>query len=225
MMLRVFNKRSHAVYQGSKWLKHQMLIDGDELKSLFDALGDFWIFPMTGVIDGHTILKEFFIEEYGRWIENLQKGKIPSPDELRRLLACVMTDDLESLHLHELSPYKYLLKIQKPVIQVQTHYFTYSPIDQVFRPMSMGAGSIFWGLQFSFPQIYQDPETMELRETKANPLFRKIQLWTREMTRATPFIADGKKVNVPIRLGKRCFSWIRKHPQLSAQMIDVCNDN
>lgn len=221
MTLRISKLADEGVYQASKWLKYQMLIDGDELKSLFDAIGEFWVFPMTGVVDGKPIDHDFFIKEYRTWIEGLQNGRIPTSEQLRRLLACVFTDDLEALWLQEISSTKFLTKIQKPVVQVQTHYFSYSEVDDVFRPMSMGKESIFWGLQFSFPQIYQDPKSMELRKAEEGSLFRKIQLWMREATRATPFIVKAKKTNSPIRLGKKCFSWIHKHPQLIAQNIEI----
>jgi hypothetical protein len=107
------------------------------------------------------------------------------------------------------------------VVQVQAHCFTYSSLDGVFRPMSMGVGSVFWGLQFSYPQIYQDAKTMELCEVEEGTLFRKIQLWSREATRATPFIVEEKRINSPIRIGKKCLSWIGRHPQLCQQNIGI----
>jgi len=58
------------------------------------------------------------------------------------------------------------------------------------------------------------PETMELIELKFSPLFQKIKVWIRDNTRATPFLVDGERKNVPMRLGKKCFSWINTHPGL-----------
>jgi hypothetical protein len=221
MTLRISKPADEGVYQASKWLKYQILLDAEELGSLFRALGQFWIFPMTGIVNGKPTSHDFFIAEYGRWIEGLKNGIIPSAEMFRRLLACVFVDDLEALWLQEVSPGQFLTKIQKPVVQVQAHYFSYSSVDEVFRPMSMGKESIFWGLQFSFPQIYQDPKTMELLDAKEGFLFRKIQIWAREASRATPFLVGGKKTNVPIRLGRQCFSWINCHPQLREQQIQV----
>jgi hypothetical protein len=220
MTLRISTPEAEGIYQGSKWLKIQALIDGDELRSLFETLSPFWIYPLTGIVGGQPILKEFFVEEYSRWIDALKRGAPPSDAELRRLLACAFTDDPEALWLQKVSK-GYLAKIGKPVVQVQAHYFSYSPVDNVFRPMSMGSESVFWGLQFSFPQIYQDPKTMELCEAGAGNLFRKIQLWAREATRATPFVVEGKRMNAPIRLGKNCFSWIQGHPQLIQRKISL----
>ena len=219
-MLRISNLSAEGIYQGSKWLKVQVLSDGSELKELFDLLSPFSIYPLTGIVDGHPISPDFFIAEYSRWIEGLKKGAVPSDSELRRLLACAFTDDPEALWLQPVSK-GFLTKIGRPLVQVQAHFFSYSPIDGVFRPMSLGENSIFWGLQLSFPQIYQDAKSMELREVEEGSLFRKIQLWARESTRATPFSVDGKRVNAPLRLGKKSFSWIRSHPQLLSQNIGI----
>jgi len=220
MTLQISTPQEEGVYQASKWLKLPMLLDASELKSLFDSIAPFWIFPLTGVVDGSPISSDIFIAEYGRWINALKQGSAPTDGELRSLLACAFTDDLESLWLQNVGR-GYLTKIRKPVIQVQAHFFSYSSVDGEFRSMSMGKESVFWGLQCSFPQVYQDPKTMDLFEMDAHPLFRKIQLWVRENTRATPFIVDGKRVNVPMRLGKCCFSWIQNHPQLIQQGIKV----
>jgi hypothetical protein len=224
MTLRISNSSLEGVYQGSKYLKYQVLCDTQELKSLFDRLDPFLIYPLTGLVDGNPIPADRFISEYSLWIEQLKNGGIPSDADLRRLLACAFTKESDALWKQEVPGGRYLIKMAKPVIQVQAHFFTYSPVDSVFRPMTMGQGSIFWGLQFSFPQIYQEPKTMELLEVDESlnsELFQKIKQWTRDETRATPFVVDEKKTNVPIRLGKNCFSWIHCHSQLIEQKIGV----
>jgi hypothetical protein len=48
-----------------------------------------------------------------------------------------------------------------------------------------------------------------------------MQQWVRSHTIATPFEVEGKKVNVPIRLGKECLSRINSHPQLQAKGLRV----
>ncbi len=224
MNLRISSSTVEGVYQGSKYLKYQVLCDPIELSQLFEILETFWIYPLTGIVDGTPIDPQGFIQEYAAWIEGLKQGLIPSDAALRKLLACALTAELEALWRQEVPNHRFLIKMSKPVIQIQAHFFTYSSIDGVFRPMTMGVGSIFWGLQFGFPQIYQDPKTMEFFEVDASPnreLFQKIRQWVRDATRATPFIVDGKRINAPIRLGKNCFSWIHTHPQMVQQKIGV----
>lgn len=218
-MIRVSNPRSEGIYQGSKWLKVPVLCDAEELSLLFDH--SFFIVPLTGLCDGKVLEPKSFLDTYAEWIEQLKQGKVPSDPELRKILACGWTESLESVWLQEIPTKGFLTKISSPIIQVQAHYFSYSRLDRVFRSMSMGEGSVFWGLQFSFPQLFQDPKTMEIHTAGKYPLFEKVRLWAREHTRATPFLVDGTKTNVPIRLGKKCFSWIEKHPQLQEQGIRV----
>lgn len=218
MSLRISNPSEEGVYQASKWLKVQVLLDPEEMNDFLGSLAPFWIFPLTGLVDGAPISPSVFCEKYAHWIEGLKKGRIPSSEDLRKLVACAFTDDLSALWLQKTGE-KFLTKIAKPIIQVQAHFFSYSRVDGVIRPMSMGLDSIFWGLQFSFPQVYQDPKTMELCVLERSPLFRKLQLWVRENTRPTPFLIDGKKMNSPIRIGRKCFSWIHMHPQLKENNI------
>ncbi len=226
MSLRVSQLAAEGVYQGSKWLKYQVLCDAEEMRSLFERLNPFWIYPLTGLISLEQIpmKQEEFLSEYASWIEGLKAGIVPSDAQLRKVLACAFTAEPESLWLQEVPGSRYLVKISKPVIQLQAHSFSYSSADGQFRPLSMGTESIFWGVQFSFPQIYQDAKTMELLEIEASPnrdLFIKIREWVRDATRPTPFIADGKRTNSPIRIGKNCFSWIHAHPQLAQKGISI----
>jgi hypothetical protein len=224
MSLRLSTPEKEGVYQASKYLKYQVLCEVDELSKLFKSIGDFSIYPLTGLTDGQEISKELFLLEYGSWTLALKEGRIPKDEELRKMLACAWTREPDALWKQEVPGKRYIIKMAKPLVQVQAHFFTYSALDEVFRPMSMGPNQIFWGLQFSFPQIYQHPKTMELLEVEEganSELFKKIKLWVREETRATPFVVDGKKTNVPIRLGKGCFSWIHNHRQLQEQKIGV----
>lgn len=220
MKLKISTPQQEGIYQGSKWLKLQLLCSREELKELFSLLEPFWIFPLTGVRSGEPLGKELFLEVYGSWIERLKKGEAPPEKELRTVLAAAFVREPQALWLQEV-PRGYLVKIAKPVLQVQAHFFTYSSADGVFRPMSFGEKSIFWGLQFAYPQIYQDAKTQEICKVEKNPLFEVLRRWVREATRATPFLVEGTRVCSPIRLGKSCFSWITAHPQLQAQKIEV----
>jgi hypothetical protein len=99
----------------------------------------------------------------------------------------------------------------------------FSDVDHEFRPMILSQNSIFWGLQFSFPQVYQDPKTGALKEAEVSPLFQAIRKWIRNTTVPTPMMVEGKRVNIPIRLGKRCFSWINRHPQLKCKVMEIAH--
>lgn len=219
-LLRISTPEQEGLYQGSKWLKFQVLCQRDEIEQLFERIRPFYIFPLTGIVDGNPISEEGFLSEYESWISGLKNGRVPEDRSLRKILAAAFTDDLDSLWLQAAGK-GYLVKIAKPTLLVQAHFFSYSEMDGVFRPMSMGQGSIFWGLQFSFPGVYQDAKTMELKEVGKSEMFESVRLWVREATRATPFLVEGKRSNSSIRLGKLCFSWIGNHPQLQTRGISI----
>lgn len=233
--LRVSNPAREGIYQGSKWLKFHVLCNREELEAFFAQIRPFFIFPLGGIVDGHPISEKTFLDAWSECIHGLQNSIVPKIEDLRRILACAWVDNLHSLWLQKVEGKGYLAKICQPVVQVQAHWFSFSEVDRVFRPMSMGPESIFWGLQFSYPQIFQDPVTMELKTVERSMLFEKLRVWVREATRPTPFSIDRilpqlnsseaesvkEKVCVPIRLGRKCFSWIGKHPQLIARGIGV----
>lgn len=224
MTLEVSTLKSEGIYQGSKFLKHYTLSDPEDLKVLFEELKPFYIYPLTSISDGNEIPHDLFLSEYTSWIDGLKNGKVPVDRDLKKILACVMTKEKEALWKQEIPGNRYLIKVRAPCIQVQANFFTYSEIDGVFRPMTMGKDQIFWGLTFSFPQIYQEPKTMQLLEVGDSlnaEAFQVIKKWVRNTSRATPFIVNGTKTNVPIRLGKTCFSWIEHHPQLKKKKISV----
>jgi hypothetical protein len=221
MKLRISTPEREGIYQGSRWLKFQVLCEAKELEALFRELRPFFIYPLTGLVDGEPITEETFLSEYGSWIETLKLGKVPDDRSLRKILAAALTDDPEALWLQEVPGKGYLAKIAKPLVQVQAHWFTYSDADGAIRPMSMGLNSIFWGIQFSYPGVYQDPKTMELKDAEKMGLFEIIRHWVRDNTRPTPFVIQGQRLNAPIRLGKLCFPWIGRHSQLIEQGIQI----
>jgi hypothetical protein len=224
MSLRTSTQTIEGIYQGSKYLKYQVLCDLKDLRGLFQRLGAFKIYPLTGLVSGEAIEQDAFAQEYGRWIEGLKMGRLPTDSDLKKILACAFSLDEDALWKQQVPGGRFFIKMGKPCVQVQAHFFSYSPVDGVFRPMTMGPLNIFWGLQFSFPQIYQDAKTMEFLKAGGAPnaeLFQTIKQWVRDFTRATPFVVEETRTNVPIRLGKNCFSWIHNHPQLGPQKIGV----
>ena len=92
--------------------------------------------------------------------------------------------------------------------------------------MTFGINSIQWGIQFSFPYLFQNVnmEVIKVREGALFPnasLFKQIQKWMRYHTSPTTFEVEGKEINVPIRLGNKCKTWINFHPQLAAKGLRV----
>ena len=211
--------------QASKWLKIAVLADAQELAQLFSQAADAKLIPFGQVVDAKDTLVSLdsWLATYSGWIEELKQGHIPTAASLRRLpLAWTLED--RALTVKEVPHGRFLLQPYEPVVQIQAHFFRYSPVDHSLRSMVFSQDTIFWGLQFSYPQIYQDPQTTEIVSTRPFPntaLFQRVRSWLRDTTRSTPFLIQGEKVASSIRMGKAVAPWIHRHPQLRASGLRV----
>ncbi|NGX57973.1 MAG: hypothetical protein K940chlam3_00874 [Chlamydiae bacterium] len=227
-MLEIREINQDPSYQASKWQQVRMLVDVDEIKDLFEELGDFFLFCLGGVLkQGEGSLDpQAFLTIYADYIQHLKEGKVLDKQVYMSSFSSAMTADLKALYAVNVGENKQIIRIRQPVIQMQEHIFNYSQDDQKFRSMVFGMDSITWGIQFSYPQLFTDPQSNEVKNVLQSDfpnshLFRTLQKWVRRNTVPTPFIVDGKKVNVPIRLGKACLNWIQNHPQLTTQGVQV----
>lgn len=213
--------------EASKWLQVQALLDIDEITDLFRTLGSFKMFRIGSVIDfSETELTlEKFLETYRNYVSMLKEGKVPDESDYRSVFTSVITVSPDFIEAVPVDGAKQIIRVMKPVIHLLVHRLGYSPTEDKFRPMVKGKESITWGLQFSYPQLYQEKEEVfKVDESESFPntrLFHILQKWMRQQTIPTPFLVDGKKTNVPIRLGKKCLSWINRHPQLKEKNIAV----
>lgn len=215
--------------EASKFLKAPMLLSENELRLLFENLKPFWLFKAGGVIKNKDWLipEESFIENYKETIQNQVENK-GHPKELNRgLFAAFLTNDPDSIYRIPINHETDLLKIKKPIIQVQMHTLSYSFEDGQFRSMVFGEGSFFFGLLFSYPQLMKNQETEEIIKIDQSPLFpntkifKKLLVWQRQNTTPTPFIVNNERVNVPARIGKECYRFINNHPALLSQGLKI----
>ncbi len=226
--LRVSTVSQEPPFQASKWISMALLIDREEMGHLLNELGNFSIVLTSGLTQpGKEILShQDFLGTYGSYVEELKAGKIPSEIEYRSVFSSAWTQSLEALYAVKVGNGQHLVRICKPVVQLQPHGFEYSSLDGKFRSMVLGE-RMTWGIQFSYPQLFQNPQTHAVEQVLKGEgfpntaLFRTLQKWVRHFTQATPFVVNGKRINVPIRLGKQCFSWINRHPQFSSRGLTV----
>jgi len=227
--LRIASIESEPPMEVSKWLKLQALVDFQEMISLFDALGSFEIY-LTGTVTKSGeggVSREEFLEVYQNYIASLMKGEVPEDSIYRPYFNAIFTVSSDLLYAIPVSQGRQLIRTSKPVVQLQSHSMDYSLLDEKFRPMVFGVDSISWGIQFSYPQLFLDPKTKEILQISENEmfpntkLFRQLQKWLRKETIPTSFQVENEKINVPMRLGKKCLGWINKHPQLLKKHLVV----
>lgn len=208
----------------SKWLKHQVLLDVSEMEACLNWLAPFEFYNVSSIVplEELNISCEQFLKKYQSYILNLKQGKNCEPD--RVVFSSVMTVDTGALYAKEVRSGGWMAKLNAPVVQLQNHRFFASNVDHKIHSMVMSPGSVQWGLQFSFPQIFFDGEGGSYTKTSTFPnaaLFSKLLKWLRNETVPTTFIWGGHKVATPLRLGKECCRWIENHPQLVEQGIKV----
>lgn len=215
--------------QASKWQKSPALLDDVEMEDLLSSLGDMQLYYCGGVLEkGQESLPLFvFLEKYRSYISQLKSGVIPDSNEFRFFFSAFMTTTTDALYTIPVQSDKVLVRVSKPIVQMQMLNFHYSDIDDSFHGGVFGPDSIAWGVQFSYPQLFQDTVTKEIdmvRNSSKFPnsqLFLQLQKWMRQNTIPTPFIVKDKIINVPLRIGKKCLSWINAHPQLIQKHLSV----
>ncbi|MGK5594289.1 MAG: hypothetical protein ACSNEK_02900 [Parachlamydiaceae bacterium] len=216
-------------FQASKWLHLAILCDVAELKSLFEALGEKRIVATAGVRNvGEEVINEAkFLENYARYIDALKNGVEIPPSQLFLWFTTAISVDLDHFFKIPVTETRGIIRVQKPVIQIQPHWFSYSLTDKKIRSGTFSLDNISWGLQFSYPQLYENPSSKQIHKVLLDPsftntpLFKILQKWVRENSRATPFKIGDDTINAPIRIGMQCFPWISQHKGLANKGIHV----
>ncbi len=230
--LRISTPQLEGSLQGSKQLKFQVLLDEEEMRDLLSALQPLYICVVSEPtsMENAQINTQDFIAQYAQYISAIKEGRLIDEKTLRSAFSSIWTSTLDALYAMAVPSGKYLIKQIKPCIQLQAHHFFYSQLDKEFHPMVLSKESVTWGIQFSYPQLCQDPKTAIIQkvcygdEFPNTQLFSTLTKWLREHTLPTPFVVDGKRTNSPIRLGKKCLPWISKHPQLVEKRIEILGD-
>jgi hypothetical protein len=227
--LRISQVKVEGVLNVSKWIKHQVLLGREEMQSLFDHLGPISLYNISEVVaaDDCALRNEVFLQQYGEYAHTLKEGKVPDEKNLRRYFSSVVSITPDVLYAMEVKPGAYLVKPIRPVIQLQLHQFLPSETDGKYHPMVLGNDSVTWGLQFSYPQIFQHPQTKQFSKVADDAdfpntsVFLRMAKWFRNHTVPTTFVWKEKSTSVPIRTGKEALSWVNFHPQLQAKGICV----
>jgi len=226
---RVSSPSQEGLLQVSKWIKVQILLDQEEIVELFKKLDPFYFVTVSKPVKEQNALlaQKDFLQAYLEYIQSLKKGKVVQDSYLRECFSCAMTRSKEVFYAMPVSEDRLLIRPVLPIIQMQMHQFLFSSMDKVFYPMVLGQKTVSWGIQFSYPQFYQDPKTKEIVRVIKKDLFPNTELfallmkWVRQFTIPTPFLVEEERINATIRIGKKCMSWMHLHPQLQELGIKV----
>jgi hypothetical protein len=205
-------------YLGSKWIHYHFFIDQNELEELLAAFNTCYLFPIGKMfLNYENNLQVKIIKEYKSVIENL-KSKVVNLNSINSIFPIAISKTIDAFYLYSPKDNLHTIKIEKPVLQLQVGTFRYSSITQTIQLNSLGSDTIFWGFKLSYPQIFQDPKSNQIVKVNANfdnfSYFALVRKWIRENTYPVRFKINQKKIVTPLRIGKKCISWINFHPQL-----------
>ena len=204
-------------------MKHAVLIDDHEMGLLLVHLQPLSLYNVSEILplDDLEVATDHFLKNYKEYIEGIQMGHFLSSKDFQSALTATST----ALYACLTGRDKYMAKPLLPLVQMQQHRFFPSKAAGAFHSMVMSSGSIHWGIQFAYPQIFQRghlfTKVSDPQQFPNTPLFAKLVQWLRTYTVPTTFIWGGKKIATPFRLGKQCFNWINSHPQLKEHGILV----
>jgi len=206
----------------SRWLSLQVWLSLDEMRVLFEQ-----VLPCRGVYSGRVLNPEstscsveMFLNTYSDYLEAQKvRGDITN---FRQHLAVSWTRDdtsFEELYLREDAV---ILKPLKPVIQTQVHSFTLSEEGGKVHSMVLGPTALYWGVQFSYPQLFHSDKgpVSVFKEAESFPntgLYRTLQKEIRKISSPVAFNFAGKKIQSSLRLGRG----IEILPNLKEQGIEV----
>lgn len=213
----------------AKWLQTPLLCSLEELDLLLHSLGSIFLVPAGGLLEREALfvspedLRSTY-QQYLAWI--VSSAALPSA-EMRRHLTLMMSVSLDSFSAAEIKTGRFMIKPVQPVVMIQPYHFFMSSLDQKIHSMVMSQESISWGLQFSYPQMYEDPKNhlfgkiSEAPEFPNTALYKKVVQWVRSFAMPAPVHYMGQKTHASFRIGKQAFALAQAHKGLQKRGIEV----
>lgn len=210
----------------SKWLSLPLFITGEDLKDALDVLQDGILAPLGYLVDKECleISKEIVLKSYAELLQSLLSGEALDRKKLRDLTLRIAFSE-EDLYAYQAGENRFMVYERKPAIHMQPLFLSYSSEEKKFRSKVLGGDQIFWGVEFSFPQIYQDPFSQKMEEswnkTEGSKKFKLLQKWSRRATKPAKFIIGAEEITVPFRKSISLDFKDIHHPQLKDKGITL----
>jgi hypothetical protein len=180
--------------RASRWLEVPLLLDPAEWDRLFLQLQPIHICQVGR--PGGQISVEQLSKAYRSTIDSLLQGQL----QVHSFLSCALSVHLECLQSVPLADGRQILQPVRPVIQMQPFHFSFDQETRAFHPRVYGPHTIFWGVLFTMPQLFEDSATQQVCKAIDDPYarhnlerMRSLQRWSRDHT--TPWN------RLPVRLG------------------------
>ncbi len=231
--IRTSSLEEEGVFRASKWLKHAILLNTEEMRSLLSLVDPFFLIPASGVLpdaDWQVSLEEF-LKQYQTYLKWMESDPALPPPPLRRFFSLMLSSSLDVFYSMAVAPGKKIIKASLPVIQIQLYHCFFSSFDHQIRSMVLSPESFGWGIQISYPQIYEDPKTHQyskvlLEEDKFSnsKAFKEMVSWLRKNTQPVPLQEEGRAY-APFRIGKQSLEKRQTHLGLQKMLssgVKIC---
>jgi hypothetical protein len=214
----------------SMWLSYSFFLSYDEMRDFIDYLSPFYIIRTDIVLDekddGIVNSKEF-LEVYKNYISDLSLHQGIDEKRVRKYFHAIWTVSLDIAYNIKLKCGRHILKIFRPALVLQHHKMSYNKESQKFFSMVFGKDLLSFGLNLSYPQLYQDPKDKTLHKVMLEDkfentlLFNKAKEWIKKHTRPLTVVIDKKKCVQTIRIGKKSLEVLKNHPWFSTSKMEL----
>lgn len=208
----------------SKWQKIQVLLDPVEMEKLLQHLSPLAIINSSEVVPWEKISVQVdeFITIYQKYVDML-RGKIPKQ---KIGLSYALSEQIDNFRAVSVAPGKYICRAVQPDVHMQAHEFLLDSGGRML-PQVFSNEAICWGVQLSYPAIFQDGYIMEVFQATRKPfsgwqLFSSIRSWMRNHTVPLPIHFKEKIIYLPIRIGREASTWIANH--IDREKLDICKN-
>lgn len=193
----------------SKTITFSFLIDPLLLQAMLDSLAPFLILDPSRPLNEPILPIYPLLEHYTSYVEALKEGRLQEPASSFRCLLVQDENCIEYAQVRE----RFLLYTKIPPILVKHYTFIVTESGEIKENL-FGQERIFFGLQISHPQLYQNKENTILK-THLDPnwhLFKKISSFLRKYT-------FHPKKEVPFRVDQATLKWLPYHPQWQLEVL------
>lgn len=208
-------------FQASKWMHVRLFLSKKELEALFHHLGSFDLVSLSKLssIEDLIIAPDLFFSLYQEYLLALKRGQKTD----KKVFSLAMVEDPESLFFAQLKPSLFAARLKKPCIQISLVEFSYDEeLGECFFNQHAKDG-ISCGLQFSFPQFYEDPETRKQNvhfkdlSFSHTALFKALQQWMRNHTKPLSLYKGKNVIKTGIRVGLDGAELLKEHAEFKKQ--------
>ncbi len=209
MPFKVSSVEEEGLIHCSKWLRHAVLFTLEEWEDFITAIGN-PMFVVAAVVDRSSwkVSPTEFKDKYLLYLEHVRKETtLPSP-AMRRFFNLMISPSVDDFYAVGVGADRFIIKPKLPIIQMQMYHAFISDLDRQIHPMVLHPKSFSFGMQFSYPQIYEDPVSHTFSKVlldsqfPSSDVFKKMVQWFRTNTKPVSILLDGKTLHAPFRQGK-----------------------